>query len=63
MKNIYSPREFGSLVGRTTQTLQRWDRIGILKAHRSVTQRRYYTHDQYLQITGQKVKKRKLVTY
>ena len=30
-----------------------------LKLHR----RRYYTHDQYLQVTGQKAKKRLLVTY
>ena len=63
MKNTYSPREFGSLIGRTTKTLQRWDRKGILKAHRSVTKRRYYTHDQYAQVTGQKAKKRQLVTY
>jgi predicted site-specific integrase-resolvase len=63
MKNTYSPREFGSLIGRTTKTLQRWDRKDILKAHRSITGRRYYTHDQYAQVTGQKAKKRQLVTY
>src|ERR1700690_1711310 len=63
MKNTYSPAKFGLLVGKTTKTLQRWDRKGILKAHRSITQRRYYTHDQYLQVTGQKTKKRQLITY
>jgi putative resolvase len=63
MKNTYSPAKFGLLVGKTTKTLQRWDRKGILKAHRSITQRRYYTHDQYLQVTGQKTKKRLLITY
>lgn len=63
MKSIYSPREFGLLIGKTTKTLQRWDREGILKAYRSITKRRYYTHDQFLQITGQKAKKRHLVTY
>ncbi len=63
MKNTYSPREFGSLIGKTTKTLQRWDREGILKAHRSITHRRYYTHDQYVSITGREVKKRRLVTY
>jgi predicted site-specific integrase-resolvase len=63
MKSTYSPKEFGLLVGKTTKTLQRWDREGILKAHRSITHRRYYTHDQYLSVTGQKVKKRKLLTY
>jgi putative resolvase len=59
----YAPREFGKLIARTTQTLQRWDRRGILKAHRTPTNRRYYTHDQYLQIIGQKAKEPKIVTY
>jgi putative resolvase len=63
MKHTYSPREFGSLIGRTTNTLQRWDRAGILKAHRTPTNRRYYTHEQYLEVIGQKAKHRKLVTY
>jgi putative resolvase len=53
MDNTYSPKEFGQLIGRTTNTLQKWDREGKLKAHRSpVTNRRYYTHDQYLQYRG-----------
>ena len=33
MKSIYSPRKYDLLVGRTTKTLQRWDREGTLKAH------------------------------
>ena len=52
MNKTYSPKEFGQLIGRTTNTLQKWDRQGILKAHRSLTNRRYYTHDQYLQYRG-----------
>jgi putative resolvase len=53
MDNIYSPKEFGKLIGRTTNTLQKWDREGKLKAHRSpTTNRRYYTHDQYLAYRG-----------
>ena len=52
MEQTYSPQEFGKLIGRTTNTLQKWDRKGILKAHRSPTNRRYYTHDQYLQYRG-----------
>ena len=52
MKYTYSPQEFGKLIGRTTNTLQKWDRKGILKAHRSPTNRRYYTHEQYLQYRG-----------
>jgi predicted site-specific integrase-resolvase len=50
----YKPKEFGKLISRTTQTLQRWDRKGILVAHRTPTNRRYYTHDQYLEYIGQK---------
>jgi len=34
MEHTYSPQEFGKLIGRTTNTLQNWDRKGILKAHR-----------------------------
>jgi len=52
MKSTYSPQEFGQRIGRATKTLQRWDREGILKAHRSPTNRRYYTHDQYLAYRG-----------
>lgn len=63
MKNTYSPKQFGSLIGRTTKTLQKWDRDGLLKAHRSITDRRYYTHDQYLQVIGRKVGDKKLITY
>ena len=33
-------------------TLQKWDRKGILKAYRSPTNRRYYTHEQYLRYRG-----------
>lgn len=49
---IYSPREFAKLVGRTTQTLRRWEREGLLHAHRTPTNRRYYTHEQYQELMG-----------
>jgi putative resolvase len=53
MNNTYAPKEFGKLIGRTTNTLQKWDREGKLTAHRSpTTNRRYYTHDQYLHYRG-----------
>ena len=52
MKTMYSPKEFGELIGKSAITLQKWDRKGILKAHRSPTNRRYYTHDQYLMYRG-----------
>ncbi len=52
MEHTYSPKQFGQLVGKSVATLQRWDREGILTAHRSPTNRRYYTHDQYLAYIG-----------
>lgn len=53
MKSTYSPQEFGRLIGRATKTLQKWEREGKLKAHRSPpTNRRYSTHDQYWQYRG-----------
>ena len=52
MDTTYSPKQFGQLIGRSVNTLQQWDRKGILKAHRSLTTRRYYTHDQYLAYRG-----------
>jgi predicted site-specific integrase-resolvase len=52
MDTTYSPKQFGQMIGRTVNTLQKWDRKGVLKAHRSPTNRRYYTHDQYLAYRG-----------
>jgi putative resolvase len=62
---IYKPQEFGKMINRTTSTLQRWDRDGRLKAHRTPTNRRYYTHDQYLEFIGQKAgaSKQRIVYY
>jgi len=65
MKDVYAPREFAKMVGRTVKTLQRWDREEILTAYRTPTDRRYYTHDQYLQYIGIKAddKKKTIVYY
>jgi len=52
MKNTYSPKEFGGLIGKSVNTLQKWDRNGTLRAYRSPTNRRYYTHEQYLTYRG-----------
>ena len=52
MENTYSPGRFGQLIGRSVKTLQKWDREGTLTAHRSLTNRRYYTHNQYLAYRG-----------
>ena len=48
----YKPKEFAELLGVSVKTLQRWDREGILKANRTLTDRRYYTYKQYLQFKG-----------
>lgn len=45
----YKPREFAKLMKVSVKTLQRWDRDRILVAHRTATNRRYYTYEQYLQ--------------
>jgi predicted site-specific integrase-resolvase len=52
MSNTYSLKQFAELIGKHEKTLQKWDREGTLKAHRSPTNRRYYTHDQYLEYMG-----------
>src|SRR5262249_52723500 len=52
MATTYSPQRFGQLIGRSVNTLQKWDRKGLLQAHRSPTNRRYYTHDQHLAYRG-----------
>src|SRR5437879_4640606 len=52
MEHTYSPKAFGKLIGKSVNTLQKWDRKGILSAYRSPTNRRYYTHEQYLQYRG-----------
>lgn len=52
MEHTYSPKQFGKLIGKSVNTLQKWDRQGILPAFRSPTNRRYYTHEQYLQYRG-----------
>ncbi len=52
MAHTYSPKQFGALIGKTVATLQRWDREGFLRGHRSPTNRRYYTQDQYLAYIG-----------
>ena len=40
------------MIGKSVNTLQKWDRKGILPAFRSPTNRRYYTHEQYLAYRG-----------
>ena len=44
----YKPKDFAELLGVSVKTLQRWNREGTLKANRTLTNRRYYTYNQYL---------------
>lgn len=54
MEKVYNVTDFAEMIGKSVKTLQRWDRDGVLKAYRSPSNRRYYTHTQYLQYMGVK---------
>jgi putative resolvase len=43
---MYTPALFAKRVGVSVKTLQKWDRIGVLPAKRTITNRRYYTDDE-----------------
>ena len=61
---MLKPKDMAERLGVTVRTLQIWDNKGILKAHRTPTNRRYYTEEQYLDYIGQyKGNKRKYVAY
>ena len=47
--NTYKPNEFAEMIGVSVKTLQRWDNDGKLKAYRNPSDRRYYTHHQYVE--------------
>lgn len=53
MFKVYNVTQFSKLINVKVKTLQKWDREGILVAYRTPTNRRYYTHTQYLQFLGQ----------
>ena len=64
--NIYKPNEFAKMLGVSVRTLQRWDKDEELKAYRNPSNRRYYTHNQYVEYIGktnQEEDKRKVVIY
>ena len=46
-KKMYKPSQFARLIGVHVKTLQRWDKAGILVAKRTITNRRYYTDEDY----------------
>ena len=64
--NTYKPNEFAEMIGVSVKTLQRWDRNKKLIAYRTPTNRRYYTHNQYVECMGKIVQekdKRKTIIY
>ena len=67
MKITYRLNEFAKLINRSVKTLQKWDRFGKLKAYRTATNRRYYTHDQDLEYMGlaqnDALSKKKVIVY
>lgn len=55
---MYNISQFALLINVCVKTLQRWDRVGILKPEfRTPTNRRMYTHKQYLKYKKRSVKK------
>ena len=50
--SVYKPKDFSKMIGVSVKTLQRWDKSGKLKAHRTPTDRRFYTQEQYAQYMG-----------
>ena len=61
---ILKPKEMAERLGVTVRTLQIWDKKGTFKAHRTPTNRRYYTEEQYLEYIGQSTSNnRKNVAY
>lgn len=64
--NTYKPKDFAEMIGVSVKTLQRWDNEGKLKAYRNPSNRRYYTHNQYVEYMGKIVQdkdKRKTIIY
>lgn len=52
MEKFYNVTQFSQMINVKVKTLQKWDRDGVLVAKRTPTNRRYYTHQQYLEFIG-----------
>lgn len=50
MTELLKPKDVSKMLNVSTRTLIRWDKNGKLPAHRTPTDRRYYTYDQINQI-------------
>lgn len=53
METFYNVTQFSKMINVKVKTLQKWDRDGVLVARRTPTNRRYYTHQQYLEFIGE----------
>ena len=64
---VLKPKEMAERLGVTVRTLPEWDRKGIFPAHRTPTNKRYYTEQDYLKYINNnsdpKKDKRKVVGY
>ena len=61
---MYAPGEFGKKIHISVKTLQRWDRQGVLKAHRTASNRRYYTQEDLSKILPEEERtKRRIIAY
>jgi len=65
MQEIYNIGQAAKLLKRTVRTLQLWDSKNILKAERTVTNRRFYTKTQLMNFMNQKDSKniKKIIAY
>ena len=57
--HMYTPGEFGKKIHVSVKTLQRWDRQGVLKAHRTASNRRYYTQEDLRKILPEEERSRR----
>ena len=60
---IYSPKQFGKLIGKSVSTLQRWDNEGRFPAKRTITNQRCYTHEDLMKMLGRPFKERINIVY
>jgi putative resolvase len=42
---MYTPAQFAKKINVSVKTIQKWDRLGILPAKRTISNRRYYTEE------------------
>ena len=60
---IYKVNEFAKRIGKSTNTLRRWDREGTLQAKRHPSGHRYYEESDIHAVLGYKEEKRKIIVY